>query len=114
MCQQARLDTITILFGLEKLEALLKQDRREKIDEKCMKKLDEIAMGFDLYLPRIDSYGEECRKPQTIEEACLKSRAARVLLVLRTLLAEQERFNEMRELEEQRREAEKKLKSLKK
>jgi len=111
--RQVRLDTITVLFGLEKLDILLNRYRREKIDKKCMEKLEGIVMDHKLYLPRMGLYGEEYRKPHTGEEACLRSRAAQVLLILRTQLAEQKRFDEMRKLEKQRREAEAKLNSLK-
>jgi hypothetical protein len=112
--RQARLNTITILCGLGELDVLLNRDRREKIDKKYLKKIEEIVMNLDLYFPQIGSYEEERRKPKTIEEACLNSWAAQVLLVLKVQLAEQKRFDEMRKLEGQRREVEKKINSLKK
>lgn len=105
--QQARLNTIAILCGLGKLDILLSQNRHRKIDEKYLKKIEEIVMNLDLYFPQT---GLSYRKPKTIEEACLKSQAAQVLLVLRIQLAEQKRSDD----ETRRREAEEKINRLNK
>ncbi len=113
--RQARPDVIILLVGLGELDLLLKGDRYEEIDEACLNKLESLAFGYELWLPDENKFHGVYRKPRTIEEACLgKSQAARVLLVLQTLLAEKERFDKMRKLEEQRRKAEENLKKLKK
>lgn len=113
--RQARPDIITLLAGLGELDLLLKGDRYEEIDKACLKKLKNLAFGYELWLPDVNDFHGNRRKPRTIEEACLgKSQAARVLLVLQTLSAEKKRFDKMRELKEQHREAEKKLTELKK
>jgi hypothetical protein len=112
---KARPDVITLLAGLGELDLLLKGNRYEEMDKACLKKLESLAFDYDLWLPNVNEIRGDYRKPRTIEEACLgKSQAAHVLLVLRTLLVEKERFDKIRELEEQRREAEKKLTELKK
>lgn len=109
--RKARPDVITLLAGLGELNLLLKGDRYEEMDNVCLKKIESLAFGYELWLPDANEF----RKPQTIEEACLgKSQAARVLLVLRTLLAEEERFDKMRKLKEQRKKAEKELAELEK
>lgn len=113
--RKARLDVITLLAGLGELGLLLKGDRYEEIDKVCLKKLENLSFDYELWLPDANEFHGDHRKPRTIEEACLgKSQAARVLLVLRTLLAEKERFDKIRELEKQRREAEEELKRARK
>lgn len=56
-----------------------------------------------------------CRKPLTIEEACFGgSQAARALVMLRILLSEKGRFDEIRRLEEENKLAGERLARLKK
>ena len=113
--KQSQPDMITILFGLRKLDVLLRRDICENIDKECIKKLQELTLESELNLPDIGSCVGRRRKPQSIEEACLgRSQAAQVLIVLQVIQSEKERFDEMRRLEEQRREAEEKLNKLKK
>jgi hypothetical protein len=79
-----------------------------------MKKIEELALGSKVYLPDIMNLFDGHRKPQAIEEACLGgSQAARVLIILRTLKKEEERFDNMRDLEKKRRDAECGLNKLK-
>ncbi len=105
---QARPDVITILSGLGELDLLLKGGRYKEIGKVCLDKLENIAFGYELRLP------DASRKPLTIEEACFGgSQAARVLLALRIIQAEENRFQKIHEIEEQRLAGEKELQKLK-
>lgn len=106
----ARPDMLSLLFGLRQLEILLSLDRRYELNQGCMERLGELAMSYELYLPSVGSSGQEFRKPDTLEEACLgDSKAAQVLLVLRARHVAAARLKEMLALEMARREAEEKL-----
>lgn len=107
-----RPNIITLLCGLDRLDILL-DIKRYTLDQCCWQRLEELALGFELYLPRHDSWMDETRKPRTLEEACYGgSQAAQVLLTLRVKQAEKERFDKIRELNKQRRTAEEELKKL--
>lgn len=109
--QNIRADTITILFGLNQLGVLLDDDRYKKVDDGCIKKLRNIVMEREIWMPSKDSYGNEHRKPETVEEACVESQAARVLLVLENLLIQKQNIENLQALQEERREKEKKFKT---
>lgn len=112
--RKARPEMIRLLSGIGALDVLLNTGEYQ-LDKSCVKQLENIAMAYDRWLPSATSWSNEHRKPRTLEEACFgNSQAARVLLILRVKQAEQKRFDAIRELEEQRREAEKKIEGLKK
>ncbi len=111
--RKARPNMITPLFGLGELNNLFKSGY--ELDEECMKRLEELALGFDLWLPKTTSWGQEHRKPKNIEEACLgNSRAARALLVLQTIQTAKKHLDNIRKLEMQRIEAEEELQKIQK
>lgn len=111
--RKARPSMITLLSGLEELDVLYNPEY--ELDEKCMEQLKNIVMACERWLPSATSWGGEKRKPRTIEEACFgNSQAARVLLILQVKQTEQKRFDAIREAEARFREAENKLKDLKK
>lgn len=106
-----RLNIITLLFGLRRLNVLL--DEKYELDDSCMKRLEELALGYDLFMPNIDSYGDKLRKPTTIQEALLgKSKVAEILLILRAKQTEKKRLDEIRALNMQRRELDRQIQSL--
>jgi len=109
--RQARPSMIEILSGLGKLDLLLKDDRYRTIDKKCEAKLENLSLAFDRWLPNLDGSNSH-RKPKTIEEACFgKSQAAQVLILLRIMRKQDAHFKKLRYFEEQRRNAEKEIKS---
>lgn len=112
--QQAKPAIIEILFGLHELDILLENHRYQRIDKKCLKKIEDLALRFELWLPQVRRGDPLTRKAKTIKEACLgHSQAAQVLLSLQTMQEEQSRLDLLSEAEEQRREAEEKINSLK-
>lgn len=93
-----RPNMVDLLYGIEKLDVLIKLDKRFKVDEACMKRLEELAMSEDLYLPSEDSWGNSFKKPRDLEEACCGgSQAARVLLILKSNQKVRGRLNKLQE-----------------
>jgi len=112
MFRQAKASMIEILFGLKKLDFLIKEDRYARIDKKCMNKLKDLALGFKITMPN-QGRGTSFRKPKTIEEACFGgSQAAQVFLILQVMQEENARFDELNKLNEQFRKAEEGIKNL--
>ena len=103
--RQARPQILAILCGIGQIDLVL--ERNYDLDERCLQKLEELALANEVSLP--DGY----RRPETLAVACLAgSQAARVLMVLRSNKEESARFEEIRKLKQARREAEEGLKKL--
>ena len=107
--REAQPQMVEFLLGLGKEDHLLQYN----LNDACLKKLEEIALGGRLNLPTMTGYGREYRSPKTVEEACLgESRATRILLTLRVIKKEQKRIEIIREVEEKVKIAQQQLKQL--
>jgi len=110
--RKRRSDIISLLFGLYQLDILEDIDKYE-LDEDCRKRLEELALGFDLYLPSEDSWQDKHRKPADLNEACLGgNQAAKLLMVRGAQELARQILDQKRELHERVQEAQKGLKKL--
>jgi len=108
--RQAKPQMLEIMWGLGKLDFLLKSERYRTLDEKCEQKLEELALSLDGNFP---DGGRFFRKPKTVDEACYaNSQAARVLILLRIMRDQESHFGELRDLTEQSRIVEQRIKEL--
>ncbi len=107
---------IETLNNLGSIDFLLKKDRYEYVSEDHLTLLKELALKEELPFPSISvnsRYGTEFRKPKDIDEAVYgRSQAAKVLLLLRVLRKEKNRFEEIQEMETKLREATEELEKL--
>jgi len=81
-----RFHTIPILIALRKTSILLEVS--EKVTPMCVRAWDEAVMSRSFHF---DVRGS--RSPRSLREACLKSSAARDLLVLKEMIAEQKNLD---------------------
>lgn len=106
-----RPQAIEVLYGLEKLEILLRKHSYDKpifdMDEASIEKLEELALCEEYHFP--DGY----RNPKTVAEACAMGvTAANVWTVLNTREPERERLTELQEALDEKRYADAKAKRL--
>lgn len=106
-------DFVEMLFGIRKLELLLDRECKFVTDEdgfvykSIMDKLKELALKHECY------FNGKRRKPINIHEAFYGgSQAAKIHILLSIKNAERKRLEEIQELENQKKEAEEKLKKL--
>lgn len=107
MLVEARPRLVEVLSGLNRLDFLLRVYRiEEKIDETCLTKLEELALGKNHELPS--------GKYKSLEDALCGGdpQAAQVLMVLRLKIARAARIEQIRDLEHQRQAAQAQLEKL--
>ncbi|TSC63737.1 MAG: hypothetical protein G01um1014106_409 [Parcubacteria group bacterium Gr01-1014_106] len=102
---------IRVLAALQRFDLIAKEGL--ELDDACCEMLERIALGTEVYLPTEPTWEKKHRLPKTLDEAVVGgSAAARCLLLHRMKLHEQERFDELRELASQQRDAAEKMEKL--
>lgn len=102
-----RSSCVELLYRMQKLDVLL--EKKQALDDACMIKLQELTMKKSMFFHRENAM----RLPTNVEEAAaFGSKPAQILLILRLRQREVARLDEIYRLEEERAEADRKLKQL--
>jgi hypothetical protein len=87
---------VDILYSLGKLDILLHDDYPSRMDQRCLLRMQELAMREQIYT------GGDLRAVESLGEACLaESQAAKILLLLGIMRQTQERLDHIQELQQQ-------------
>lgn len=110
---ERRVEFMDILCGLGQLDRLLNSGRTSQVGEVELKKLEELALQSELYLPCNYALEMAFRKPESIEEAAYAgSQAGKIAILLRSQLSLQKRYDEIATAIRERKTADRRLQEL--